>query len=133
MLGGYIGGMAAAAAGTGDYVMIPKEDPHLNNIAIRHAGLHQSMLALYSVNLLLRRGKHPRTGTVPIVLSAIGTPGLLISTWLGGDMGYHHGMRVTGKSPVTDAAEARLPGDQALESGLKRLGEMGSVQEESHG
>lgn len=129
MLGGYFGGIAAAAAGAGDYFTIPSDEHHLQTVANRHAVLNLSALALYSLNLLLRRGKRPATGALPIALSAIGMTGLFISAWFGGDMVYNHGMRVKGVSPIADAPEIKLPGDEQLEAVFNKLGDMGGAEQ----
>ncbi|MDP9368685.1 MAG: DUF2231 domain-containing protein [Chloroflexota bacterium] len=120
MVGGYVGGLAAATAGAGDYFAIPSES-HTKRIANIHASLNLSLLGLYSLNLLLRRGKTPPTGTVPVALSTAGTVGLLVSAWYGGHMVYSHGMRVKGVSPVAEAPELKLPGDKKLEEAFSRL------------
>lgn len=120
MMGGYAGGLAAAAAGAGDYFAIPPGS-HTKRIANLHASLNLGLLGLYSVNLLLRRGRKTPTGTTPMLLSALGTTGLLISAWYGGHMVYEHGMRVKGVSPVADAPEAKLPGDKKIEGVFSRL------------
>ena len=120
MLGGYVGGMAAGAAGAGDYVTIPSGS-HTKRIANIHASLNLGLLGLYTINLLLRRGKTPPTGAMPVALSMLGTSGLLVSAWYGGHMVYEHGMRVKGVSPVASATELKLPGDQRLEEAFSRL------------
>ena len=57
MVGGYAGGLAAAAAGAGDYFAIPPNS-HTRKIANLHATLNLVMLGVYSLNLLLRRSKN---------------------------------------------------------------------------
>lgn len=120
MVGGYLGGVAAASAGAGDYLAIPSGS-HTKRIANIHAGLNVSLLALTTLNLLLRRGRTPPIGTTPVALSAMGTAGLLVSSWYGGHMVYGHGMRVKGVSPVSDTPEMKLPGDQRIEKALSSL------------
>lgn len=122
MMGGYFGGIAAAAAGAGDYFTIPSKS-HVKTMANLHALLNVSMLGLYSINLLLRRGKQPPTGALEILLSIIGTTGLSISAWYGGAMVYEWGMRVKGVSPVANAPEIKLPGDEKLSAMFEKLEE----------
>lgn len=103
MLGGYLGGLAAAAAGAADYFEIPD-------------GGHTKRIANL---LLLRRSKRSRMGSLALILSAFGTAGLTVSTWYGGHMVYKHGMRVKGKSPSEEAPELKPPGDENLAGVLK--------------
>lgn len=120
MMGGNPLGVAAATAGAGDYLAIPSGS-HTKRIANIHASLNLGLLAIYTLNLLLRRGKTPPAGTMPVALSAVGTIGLLVSAWFGGHMVYSHGMRVKGISPVADAAELKLPSDERLEKAFSKL------------
>jgi hypothetical protein len=122
MVGGYVGGLAAAAAGAGDYFVIPP-DSHDKRIATVHATLNLGLLGLYSLNLLLRARRRPPTGAVPVLLNALGTAGLLVSAWYGGHLVYAHGMRVAGVDPLAGAPELRPPGDERLEAALDRLAE----------
>jgi uncharacterized membrane protein len=118
MLGGYLGGLAAAAAGAADYFKIPKGS-HTKRIANLHGALNLGMLGMYSLNLLLRRSKRSRMGSLALILSALGTAGLTVSTCYGGHMVYKHGMRVKGKSPIEEAPELKPPGDEKLAGVLK--------------
>jgi uncharacterized membrane protein len=122
MTGGVVGGALAGASGLGDYLEISpySETKRLANI---HLVLNLGMMALYGVNLLMRRGKKPPSGPVPAVLNLIGNIGLLVSAWYGGHMVYDHGMRVKGLSEVAGAPELRLPGDEKLEESLAALPE----------
>lgn len=120
MVGGYVGGAAAAAAGAGDYFDIPPETD-TKKIANLHASLNIGIMGMYSVNLLMRRGQRPPSGKLPMLLSAVGTAGLMVSAWYGGHMVYEHGMRVKGVSPVADAPEMKLPGDKKIEQPFSKL------------
>lgn len=122
MVGGYAGGLAAAAAGAGDYFAIPANS-HTKKIANLHAVLNLVALGAYSLNLLLRRGKNPPTGTLPVLLSVVGVLGLVVSAWYGGHMVYEHGVRVKGVSPLAGAREVRPPGDGKLEGLFGKLEE----------
>lgn len=128
MIGGYVSGIAAAAAGAGDYFTIPP-NTQVKKTANIHASLNIGALGLYSLNLLLRRGKKRPTGVVPVLLSVLGTVGLIVSAWYGGHMVYEQGMRVKGVSPVEDAPEIKLPGDEKLEEAFTRLEERFAPQE----
>ena len=113
MLGGSVGALAAAAAGAGDYVTIPS-GTRARQSANVHASMNVGLVSMYALNLLMRRGKNPPTGTLPMLLSALGTVGLVISAWYGGHMVYEHGMRVKGVDPSVGAPEIRPPLDEPL-------------------
>ena len=122
MMGGSVGAVAAAAAGAGDYLTIPPNTP-VKRTANIHAAMNSVLLTLYTVNLLLRRGKNPPTGPVPLLLSVIGTIGLLISAWYGGELVYAQGMRVRGVDPSAGRAEVRPPLDEQTTGMLQRAGD----------
>ncbi len=118
MMGGSLGAVAAGAAGAMDYLEI-KEDTPVKQSANTHAALNTGMLALYGVNLLLRRGRRS-PGVVPVLLSALGTAGIAVSSWYGGHMVYEHGMRVKRLSPTNDEDAMRPRFDRRLEEALTR-------------
>ena len=121
LVGGFVGGLAASAAGAADYFEIP---PHgqTKKIANLHAVLNVGLLGLTGINLLLRRGKKRRTvGKLPVLLSLIGNVGVLVSSWYGGQMVYEQGLRVKGRSEIADAPEIKLPGDRSLTAAFERL------------
>ena len=119
MLGGVVGGVAAAAAGAADYFEIPAGS-HTKRIANLHASLNLGLLGLYGLNLFMRRTRKPPTGTLPMTLSALGAAGLTASAWYGGHLVYEHGMRVKGVSPVEDQPEAKLSGDKKAEKAFSK-------------
>ena len=110
LVGGYAGGWVAGASGLADYLTISPGGP-IKKTANTHAILNGAAMALYTVNLALRRKKP--SGTLPTILSLIGTAGLIASAWYGGHLVYQHGMRV---KPATEKPqpEARLPGDEKI-------------------
>lgn len=122
MVGGFVGGMAAGAAGAADYFTIPP-DSHTKRIANLHAVLNIGLLGLTGVNLLLRRKRKARVGTLPALLSLVGNAGVLVSSWYGGHLVYDHGLRVKGVSEVSDAPELKLPGDEKLAESFDALQE----------
>ena len=125
MMGGSVGAVAAAAAGAGDYLTIPS-GTRTRQSANVHALLNVALLTMYTVNLLLRRGKSPPTGAVPVLLSALGTVGLVVSAWYGGHMVYAYGMRVAGVDPSAGTSELRPPLDERLEAAYERGEEAGT-------
>jgi uncharacterized membrane protein len=118
MLGGYLGGLAAGPAGATDYFTIPAhtESKKMANV---HAALNLGIMGLYSLNLLLRRSRSS-PGALPKLLSLLGTAGLVVSQWYGGELVDKLGMRV---KPVQEQEgqhprEWKLPGDQKAEKAL---------------
>ena len=110
--GGFLGGLAAGAAGAVDYFSIPEESRSKRTANV-HAGLNSAIIGLYAVNLAMRRrGESP--SMVATVLSGIGTAGLLVSAWYGGHMVYEEGMRVKGVDPIEAARELKAPADDAV-------------------
>ncbi len=127
MLGGYVGGLAAALAGGGDYLTIPSGSETKKTANI-HAALNLSVLGLYSINLLLRRGKEGRSGKLPVALNALGNAVLMTSAWYGGEMVYKQGMRVEGVSEVAPAPEVKLPGDEKIAGAFETVQEKAPVE-----
>lgn len=117
MVGGYVTGMAAGAAGAADYWTI-KPGTKTHRTANVHALLNLGAMGLYSLNLLMRRKK--RTGILPTLLNIVGNAGLVVSSWYGGEMVYGQGMRV---KPVSEGSgkELKLPGDQKIAKAAQRL------------
>jgi uncharacterized membrane protein len=113
MVGGYVGGLAAAAAGAADYFTIPPKTES-KKVGTVHAGLNLGVMALYSLNLLLRR-KRSSPGPLPMLLSLLGTAGLVVSQWYGGELVYKLGMRVKPATQGEQGPEWKLPGDEKIE------------------
>ena len=123
MVGGVVGGLAAATAGVLDYLEIPDRS-HVKKTANLHGALNAGAMALYGVNLIIRSRRRVPSGVLPTVLSAIGTATLTASAWYGGHMVYEQGVRVKGRDPLDGAPEATLPGDEEVEEALSRVEEM---------
>ena len=115
---GSVGAMAAAATGLPDYLAIAPGTPEKRTANV-HAVLNAGLLAMNGVNLILRRGRGGSPGALPLLLSAMGTIGLLVSAWYGGHLVYEHGMRVRGADPIASAPEARPPLDERASSALE--------------
>jgi uncharacterized membrane protein len=128
LVGGSVGAMAAAAAGLPDYLAIQPGTP-AKRTANLHAALNAGLLAMNGVNLMLRRGRGGSPGALPVLLSAMGTVGLLVSAWYGGHLVYTHGLRVRGVDPTAGTPEVRPPTDErvraALEGALTAVPEQG--------
>lgn len=113
LVGGAIGGLAAATAGAMDYLSIaPKTE--VKRTANLHAALNSGALAMTAANVLARKKKPGHAGG-SLALSALSALGVLISGWFGGHMVYKQGMRVQGVSPIEHASEKKPPGDELLE------------------
>jgi len=121
MAGGLVGGLVAGAAGAADYFSIPPRS-QTKKIANLHAVLNLGLLGLTGVNLLLRR-RRKSVGILPVLLSAAGNAGVLVSSWYGGHMVYEHGLRVKGVSEIAEAPEIKPPGDERIVERLNQLAE----------
>ena len=118
MVGGYVGGMAAGAAGAMDYLSIPQKSKS-HEVANVHAGLNLGIMGLYSLNLLMRsRRRSP--GVLPMLMSAVGTAGLIASAWYGGELVYKLGMRVEPAQEGEKEPELKLPGDRKIEQAFQK-------------
>src|SRR5947209_7938598 len=122
MVGGYLGGAVAGAAGAADYFQIPPQT-RSKRTANLHAILNLGIMGLYSVNLLLRRGNQRRPGPLSLLLSALGTAGLVASSWYGGELVYELGMRVKPLQEGPPDPELRMPGDRKLEEAFRKAEE----------
>ncbi|HEX2972923.1 MAG TPA: DUF2231 domain-containing protein [Tepidisphaeraceae bacterium] len=120
LVGGYTSGWAAAAAGFADYLEIPPQTP-AKQVANLHGMLNVGMMGLYTINLMLRRRRGP--GLLTAALSAVGSATLWLSAWYGGDLVYHHGVRVKGVSPIEKTPESKWPGDEKISERLAHLSE----------
>ncbi len=120
MVGGYVTGLAAAASGAADYFEIPA-GTESKKVANLHASLNLGIMGLYSLNLLLR-SRRSRPGAGPMLLSLLGTAGLVASSWYGGELVYKLGMRV---KPMMEEGpshkEWKLPGDKKIEKAFEHL------------
>ncbi len=112
MMGGFLGGLAAGAAGAADYLTIP-EDSHAKRVGRLHGMMNVGLLALTGLNLLLRTQRRS-PGALPMFLSVIGNAGLFVSAWYGGHLVYQHGMRVRGTELSGTSQELKPPGDDRL-------------------
>jgi uncharacterized membrane protein len=89
MVGGIIGALIAAVPGVIDMLALPWP---VKRIALMHMSINLTVVALYVVNLYLRRrGIESNT---PVWLSVIAVAMLVVSGWLGGKMVYIHGVAV---------------------------------------
>jgi uncharacterized membrane protein len=77
--------------------------------------MNVGVLALFGLNLLLRKRNGGRPDLLTTVLSGIGAAGLLASAWYGGHLVYEHGLRVKGRDPLGQAKDLRPPRDEAIE------------------
>jgi uncharacterized membrane protein len=120
MVGGWLSALAAGAAGAADYFTIPPRTQS-KKVADLHAILNLGLMGLYGINLLLRKGNRPPTGPLPALLSLLGSAGLVLSGWLGGELVYELGMRVRPAMEGDTPPELKLPGDDRMAQGLRSL------------
>lgn len=120
LVGGYAGGLVSAVTGAADYLTISPGGP-MKQAANTHALLNIGMMGIQTLNLAMRRNRS--SGVLPTLLSILGTAGVLVSQWYGGELVYKYGMRV---DPATEKKQpqATLPGDKAMTRGFQRLGKL---------
>jgi uncharacterized membrane protein len=105
ILGGVVGGLAAAVFGLGDYLSLT--EPAAIRIGKTHMILNVAIVSLFLINLFLRLGSPHIPGAGALLLSIIGLVILGVSGWLGGELVYVHGVGVTKNS--TRRAEKGKP------------------------
>ncbi len=95
ILGGLVGGLAAAATGLMDFFRIERVRKRTAGWA--HLILNVIALGLTLVNLLIR-WNHPVSAVLPwgLVISLIVATGLGLSGWYGGELVYRHKISVIG-------------------------------------
>ena len=91
MIGGIIGGMAAAIPGFIDYRSLT--DPVTTRVAQMHMVINVGLVVLFTINAGLRVISGPEA-FIPVVLSLLGVAGLGVSGWLGGELVYVQGVAV---------------------------------------
>lgn len=91
MVGGIIGGLAAAVPGYLDYRSLT--DPVAVRVAQMHMVINVGLVLLFTVNAGLRI-MNGTEGLVPVFLSAVGVAALAVSGWLGGELVYVQGVAV---------------------------------------
>ncbi len=119
MMGGCVGALAAGAAGAADYFTIPR-NTQSSKVANIHGAINLGVVGLWGLNLLLRR-RERSPGPLPILLSVLGTAGLIASAWYGGELVYQLGMRVKPVMEGDESPEWKLPGDEKLEEGFRAV------------
>ena len=91
MVGGIIGGLAAAVPGYLDYRSLT--DPVAVRVAQMHMVINVGLVLLFAVNAGLRI-MNGTEALVPVFLSAVGVAALAVSGWLGGELVYVQGVAV---------------------------------------
>ena len=102
MIGGIIGGLAAAIPGYIDYRTLT--DPVVVRVAQLHMVINVGLVLLFSVNAGLRLF-NPEA-LLPVFLSVLGVAALGVSGWLGGELVYVQGVAVQ-PQPETPAPKRR--------------------------
>ena len=97
MAGGILGALLAALPGLVDLLSL--EDARAKKVGIIHMALNLTIVALFAVDLWLRRSSVPGA-RLPIALSAIAIVTLAVSGWLGGELVFRHGVGVESRSDV---------------------------------
>jgi uncharacterized membrane protein len=117
----FISGCGTALVGLWDYQAVPIDHP-ARRVGAIHGYLNAAMMSLLGSSLLLRReAKAPASGrpsTLAVIFSTAAFAVLGVSGWLGGQLVYHLGWRVT-------PAEQ----DEQLEDALRKRGETQLIQQ----
>jgi uncharacterized membrane protein len=96
LLGGIIGGAAAAVPGIIDWLSL--KDREVVKIANWHARLNVIALLIFAASFYVRTtsgaGLVAGNYTIPVGLSVLGVILIAISGWLGGEMVFKHGVAV---------------------------------------
>jgi len=100
LLGGIIGGAAAAVPGVIDWLSL--KDREVVKIANWHARLNVIALLIFAASFYLRTTSGAAlvtdNYTIPVGLSVLGVILIAISGWLGGEMVFKHGVAVDQQS-----------------------------------
>jgi uncharacterized membrane protein len=102
MVGGVVGALIAAVPGFIDMLALPAP---VKRIALMHMSINLTVVALYVVNIYLRR-RGIEAG-ITVWLSVIAVAMLAVSGWLGGKMVYVHGVAV--ETPPEPASPSGRP------------------------
>lgn len=109
LLGGIIGGVAAAVPGFVDWLSL--KDPEVVKVANWHARLNVIALLIFVASFYLRTTGGSRwvggSHTVPVLLSVLGVILITISGWLGGELVFKHGVAVNPQSDTAAEAERK--------------------------
>jgi uncharacterized membrane protein len=104
LLGGIIGGAAAAIPGLIDWATLT--DRAAVKVANWHARVNIITLVIFIASFYLRTTSgaawFPSMPTLPIIVSLVGIIGLTIAGWLGGQLVFRHGVAV-------DVEEKQVP------------------------
>jgi uncharacterized membrane protein len=96
MLGGIIGGAAAAIPGLIDWATLT--DRAAVKVANWHARVNIATLVIFIASFYLRTTSgaawFPSMPMLPVILSLVGVIGLTIAGWLGGQLVFRHGVAV---------------------------------------
>jgi uncharacterized membrane protein len=91
MVGGIIGGLAAAIPGYIDYRSLT--DPVIVRVAQMHMVINAALIVLFTINAGLRV-MNGTEALLPVFLSLLGVAALAVSGWLGGELVYVEGVAV---------------------------------------
>lgn len=115
---GMLGALLAIPPGLADWADIKSEKPAWK-IGLYHMGLNFLATVIFAINLGMRLDTFqvaPSVSVIELVLTALATGILVVSTYLGGRMIYQHGINVARQSKheyrhLAEAAHANVPKD----------------------
>ncbi len=111
---GLCAAMPTAGAGMIDLVAIDEDDPAMK-VGSRHMGIMATAVGLFVLEVSLRGGSSPPTGTTlvaTLALDGLGAALLLIGGYYGGELVFRHGVGVAtagegARDGAGEAAESR--------------------------
>jgi uncharacterized membrane protein len=105
MIGGLIGGLAAAVPGLIDLLSLPSG---LRSTAVLHMSINLIVVALFAANAWMRvhAGDAGASWNTPTWLSLVALALLLVSGWLGGKLVYEGGVAVDTESLNSSRTES---------------------------
>jgi uncharacterized membrane protein len=88
-----IGGAVAAVFGLLDFSQLPA-GTKVRRTAIWHLGFNSTALVLFLISAIVRAGDPDQPSVGGFILALIGILVVGVSGYLGGELAYHHGVRV---------------------------------------
>ncbi len=116
LVGGLIGGLAAAPFGIRDWLAVP-QDTRAKQIGLVHGVGNDIVISLFGLSWLLRRGKPEQPGATAVGLSLLGASLSMATAWLGGELSYRLGVGVDNGANLNAPSSLQEPSAHNLLTG----------------